>query len=58
VCSSKDLIWWLMAVGVTLSSAAARLKLIRRAAASKARRAESGGSLRMITMDELNSLDS
>ena len=42
---SSSLTWWLTAVAVTFNSAAARAKLPRRAAASKARQAFSGGSL-------------
>src|SRR5262245_9725841 len=45
-CSSNP-IWWLIAVGVTPSSAAAFLKLRWRAAASKARSSIRGGSLCM-----------
>jgi hypothetical protein len=44
IVSSSSRIWWLIAVGVTASSSAARLKLRWRAAASKARRVASGGS--------------
>jgi hypothetical protein len=43
--SSSSRIWWLTAVGVTPSSAAAALKLMCRAAASKARSAVSAGIL-------------
>jgi hypothetical protein len=35
-CSSSRRIWWLMAVWVTFSSAAARVKLMCRAATSNA----------------------
>ena len=43
------MIWWLTAVGVTLSSSAAFLKLSRRAEASKARSAPSGGNFLIVT---------
>ena len=42
---SNSRIWWLIAVGVTPSSAAAFLKLTCRAAASKARSSMRGGNL-------------
>ncbi len=45
--ASSSRIRWLIAVGVTASSAAARLKLPKRAAASKARKAPSGGRRRI-----------
>jgi len=41
--ASRDLIWWLMAEGVTFRALAAWLKLPRREAASKLRRQVSGG---------------
>ena len=50
--SSNWRTWWLMAVGVTDSSAAANLALRWRAAASKARSADKGGKVRALFMDE------
>src|SRR6185312_13997117 len=54
--SSSRLIWWLIAVCVTFSSEAARVKLKCRAAASKARNPFSDGSLEAILYPHIMTL--
>jgi len=54
--SSSERIWWLIAVAVTDSSSAACLALSWRAAASKARNAESEGNRRCAMAEFLSSV--